>query len=102
MMHMYRLLDMAEEIAVHGQVNTRRPNRDFLLRIRRGDLAYDELLHQAEEKMQRLEHLFNASALPEAPDPALADRLLVRLRHLFYGEPQPDGPAAGQNTANPC
>jgi hypothetical protein len=50
MMHVFRLLDMAEEIALHKKVVTERPNRDFLLRIKNGEFMYEDLLARAEEK----------------------------------------------------
>jgi hypothetical protein len=51
MMHTLRLLDMAAEIATEGRVIVRRPNRDFLLAVRRGDFSYEELLQMAEERI---------------------------------------------------
>ena len=47
MMHVFRLLDMAGEIATGKGVIVRRPNRDFLLSIRKGDFEYEELVKQA-------------------------------------------------------
>jgi hypothetical protein len=37
-----------------------------------------------EKKMTEIEALYAASSLPESPDPAHAERLLVRLREEFY------------------
>lgn len=84
MMHVFRLLDMAQEIAEGKGVITKRPNRDFLLSIRSGQFEYDELLLQAEEKMKNIEILYEQSSLPELPDYRAINELLVRMRKMVY------------------
>jgi hypothetical protein len=56
MMHTFRLLNMAEEIAVHHRVIVHRKDRDFLLRIRAGDFEYEELIGMVEEKMIKIHY----------------------------------------------
>lgn len=84
MMHTFRLLDMAAEMLESGQVIVRRPNREELLAIRRGEFQYEELLEKAEAKIARIETLFLTSPLPEMPDKVLIENLLVRVRDGFY------------------
>lgn len=84
MMHTIRLLDMAEEIAVEKQIHVRRPNRDFLLKIRSGALEYDELLQMAEKKIERIEQVYAVSDLQEKPDKNTVQKLLVELREELY------------------
>lgn len=84
MMHVFRLLDMAEEIAKSKQVITRRPNREFLLSIRKGDFMYEDLVKQAEEKIEKIHELYEQSDLPDVPDKEKAEELLVRIRKVFY------------------
>jgi hypothetical protein len=84
MMHTFRLLNMAEEIAVHRKVIVYREDREFLLRIRSGEFEYEELLKRVEEKMSRIEELYAVADLPETPDERAAERLLVRIREEFY------------------
>ena len=84
MMHTIRLLDMAAEILESGVLQVRRPNRDELLRIRRGEYTYDELMAMATEKLERIERLHKQSALPEAPDRALIGRMIAAARAGFY------------------
>ncbi len=84
MMHVFRLLNMAEEIACFKQVNVRRSERDYLLKIRAGDFEYQDLVDQAEEKIQRIDELFAKSDLPEVPDVHHAEKLLVTIRDKFY------------------
>ena len=84
MLHVFRLLQMAEEIARTGTLQVRRPNREFLLQIRRGEFEYAELLAQAEQLVGQVEAAFAGSALPEAPDKAAAEATLRQVRRAFY------------------
>ena len=84
MMHTFRLLNMAAEIARYKEVRVYREDRDFLLRIRNGAFSYDTLLEMAAEKLDQMEQLYAASDLPEQPDPALAASLLIRIREEYY------------------
>jgi hypothetical protein len=84
MMHVFRLLNMAEEIAREGEVNVRRAERDWLLRIRAGEFSYDELVARAEEKIAVVNELFAKSDLPETPDLLVGESVLIRIRKEFY------------------
>jgi uncharacterized protein len=84
MMHVFRLLNMAEEIARFKKVNVRRSEREYLLQIRSGQFSYEELLEQADKKMATVDELFKQSDLPESPDPVAADLLLSKMRDAFY------------------
>jgi uncharacterized protein len=84
MMHTIRLLDTALEIIEFGTLQVRRPNREQLLKIRRGEFQYEELMEQAETKLAQIEHLFPKCKLPLQPDKELIERLLVEVRYSFY------------------
>jgi uncharacterized protein len=84
MMHVFRLLNMAEEIARFKQVNVRRPERDYLLKIRAGEFEYQDLLNQAEEKIQLIDELFKKSDLPDSPSLKRGDEILISTREYFY------------------
>lgn len=84
MMHTFRLLNMAEEIAREGRINVRRHDLEFLLSIRSGRFEYDDLVKMADEKVAEIENLFDKSDLPELPDLEKANRLLIYLREKFY------------------
>jgi tRNA U34 5-carboxymethylaminomethyl modifying enzyme MnmG/GidA len=86
MMHTIRLLEMASEIAQQGKVIVRRPNRDFLLQIRRGDFSYEELVSMAEDKTKKMEQVYKQALLPNQPDYAAVNALLVELRKKWYEE----------------
>ena len=88
MLHVFRLLRMAGEIATTGRLQVRRPDRDFLLRVRRGEFTYAELVARAEALLDQVDAAFAASNLPEAPDPKAAEALLIRVRRAWYEERQ--------------
>ncbi len=87
MMHTFRLLETARDIALHGEIRVRRPNRDALLAIKRGAFGYEELLARAETLMAEIDDLFaqNAFRLPETVNRAAAIDALVKVREKLYG-----------------
>ena len=76
---------MAEEIAKEGIIRVRRPERKFLLKIREGIFQYDDLMEMAQEKIEKINILFEKSDLPDVPDRGLAEELLIEIRKDFYG-----------------
>ncbi|WP_196893565.1 DNA polymerase beta superfamily protein [Aureivirga marina] len=84
MMHVFRLLEMAIEIAKEKKVNVKRPNRDFLLKIKSGEFDYDYLLNLANEKQKELEIAFETSNLPEKPNFEKINRLTFEIRKKLY------------------
>ena len=83
LMHTLRLLDMAEEIATEGVLKVRRPNRDWLMRVRAGEFSYEELVVRAEEQLDRVGAAFEASTLPESPDQRQVSEVLLEIREAF-------------------
>lgn len=67
-MHTFRLLDMALEIAEEGVVRVRRPNAAWLLEVRDGKFSYEEILKLTEERLLVIREAFEKSKLPEEPD----------------------------------
>ncbi len=84
MMHTFRLLNMAEEIAVEKQIHVFRKDRDFLLKIKNGEFLYDELVKMANEKIAGIEQLYATSDLPDMPDENRINELLVKMRESIY------------------
>ncbi|SFD31829.1 Predicted nucleotidyltransferase [Chitinophaga sp. CF118] len=84
MMHTFRLLSMAEEIAAEHKVIVQRSDRDFLLSIRRGEFEYEDLLKMVAEKLERIEELYLRSDLPDLPDAKRAEEILIQIREGFY------------------
>lgn len=83
LLHTIRLLDMAGEIAREGVLRVRRPNRDFLLSVRAGDFAYEDLVGRAEQQLAGVMADFEASGLQDQPDRVRVNRLLVEIRGAF-------------------
>ncbi|MCY7357070.1 MAG: nucleotidyltransferase domain-containing protein [Rudanella sp.] len=85
MMHTFRLLDMAAEILATGEVIVRRPNRAELLKIRSGAFEYDELIARAEQKVAGIDELAQRSSLPDEPDVARIEQIIIEIREEWYG-----------------
>ncbi|MGB0524068.1 MAG: DNA polymerase beta superfamily protein [Flammeovirgaceae bacterium] len=85
MMHTFRLLEMAEEILSEGKVTVKRPNREEMLAIRRGAFTYDELIAKAEIQLEKVEAAYRASKLPEQPEKAVLEQVLIEIRKEWYG-----------------
>lgn len=84
MMHVFRLLLMAKEIATEGRINVYRKDRDFLLAIKEGKFEYDELVKQAVAFKDKLPLLYQKSNLKEEPDLNAINELLVKMRESYY------------------
>lgn len=84
MMHTFRLLNMAEEIAKEKVVHVRRKDREFLLKIKAGAFDYNDLMQMADEKLARIEELFAVSDLPDMPDHTKGVETLIEIRSLLY------------------
>lgn len=84
MMHVFRLLLMAKEIAAEGRVNVYRQDRDFLLSIKEGKYDYTELLTMAEEIKNELPQLYEVSMLKEIPDRNKINEALINMREAYY------------------
>ncbi len=87
MMHTIRLLDMGIEILRDGELNVRRPDRDFLLSIKAGKYSLGEVLTMAQDRLEQLESFIKTSRLPEVVDDKRVEKELVALRERFYDEP---------------
>lgn len=85
MMHTIRLLDMAVEIFRDGQLNVRRPDREFLLAVKAGKFSLEEVLRMAEDRLADLEQYAAVSSLPEKVDEGRVQKILVMMREKLYG-----------------
>ena len=86
MMHVFRLLLMAKEIAVEGRINVHRKDREFLLSMKEGKFEYDELVQQAEALRDELPLLYQRSNLKKEPDVESINELLIKMREVYYAE----------------
>jgi hypothetical protein len=85
LMHTFRLLDIAREIALTGTFSVRTSRREELLKIKGGAYTYEALAAQANERLAELKELFAESQLPEQPDLREIEQRVIRARMAFYG-----------------
>jgi uncharacterized protein len=86
MMHVFRLLAMAKEIATDVTINVFRNDREFLLSIKEGKFEYDELVGKAEVLKEELASLYQNSNLPDEPNVEMINSVLVEMRKIYYKE----------------
>ena len=84
MMHCIRLTRMAVEIAEQKKVIVKRPDAEELLKIRNGEMEYDDLLNEAENKIVLLDTLYEKSDLPDKINPNFVNDILVDFRKKYY------------------
>jgi hypothetical protein len=85
MMHCIRLLRVALEIGKTGDIIVRRPDADDLMKIRRGERDYDDLIAEADNAIEVMNEIYEKSELPEKIDHTLLDEILITSRKKFYG-----------------
>lgn len=85
MCHVFRLLNMAQEL-LRGELNVRRSEEEIykLMQIREGKYEYDDLINEAEALIQNLDKEFESSNLPESPDKEFINELLLKIRKFVY------------------
>jgi len=86
MLHCMRLIDMSVEIAEGKGIIIRRPNAQELLDIRKGKVDLDTLIAVAEEKIARMDELFDKSTLPEKVNHKFVENLIKEIRTKFFHE----------------
>ena len=85
MMHCYRLVDMARDIAEGRGVLVRRSNSEYLLSIRRGEVDLQTLIDHVESEIAEITNLFKESNLPDRVDENLINSLIIKIRKDIYG-----------------
>jgi hypothetical protein len=86
MMHTFRLLRMAKEIAETGQPLVRRPDREELLEIKSGHFVYEELMAKADQELKQIDEGFSASRLRDEPDIDQIERWAIEIRKAWYAD----------------
>ncbi len=86
LMHTFRLLTLAEEIARTGSLTLRVADPALFRQIRGGGFTYEWLLEEAERRLERIEALFTVSALPLEPCWQEIDAAVVAIRRAFWKE----------------
>lgn len=85
MMHMFRLVHMASEIAEgRGVILERTADRQFLLDVRNHKYEYDELMARLEEDATKMNALMSASTIPDRIDPDFVNSLMIEIRNRQF------------------
>jgi uncharacterized protein len=80
LMHCIRMLDMAIEVGEGKGVNLVRPNREWLLSVRRGEISYDEIMKLIDEKKNKLDNVFESCNLPDEVDEDMVHDIILQIR----------------------
>ena len=80
--HCRRLIDISLEIGNNSTFTVKRPNADYLLQIKRGEVPLDKIIEDAERDIAGLKELYDKSDLPESVDPAFVKELLLKIRKM--------------------
>jgi len=88
MMHTFRLLRMAKEIADGGFPQIRRTDREELLMIKAGNFAYEDLMAKAAKELEKIDASFASSRLPDEPDIAQIEKWAIEIRMAWYSSRQ--------------
>lgn len=80
MMHLFRLLELAFHVAVDSEIKVRGQDPEWLLDIREGKIAYDELMENANFLFDIVKDMYRMSELPESPDLEMTKKLILNFR----------------------
>ncbi len=76
--HAYRISEEAKELLLTGHITFPRPEASILLRIRQGELPYEEVSEMLEEGVQEILEAQRISNLPESPDSSFMNEFVYR------------------------
>lgn len=84
--HVFRLVDEAEFILNHFDLDLQEPSRVAKMKaIRAGELTYDQIAREFSEAEARLLSLYNSSKLPKEPDRKAIRNILLAVLEDHYG-----------------
>lgn len=81
--HLIRLMRMCKEILLSGKVIVKRPDREELLAIRRGERTYDSLIEEAENLESECNELYETSSLPRESNRNKLDTMIVEMTERY-------------------
>lgn len=86
MAHCHRLLNMCIEILEKGELNIRRSPEEIktLLQIRAGEMEYEDLVKNANAKIELIKVLSASSSLPDEVEEGFISNLLFEVRKKAY------------------
>jgi hypothetical protein len=87
MCHTQRLIDVGTEIGLGLGIIMKRPNRDQLLAIKRGECDLQSLLEKSQQLMANMKEIYRVSLLPDRPSKeivAFLNNSLTQIRFKIY------------------
>lgn len=85
MMHMFRLVHMATEIAEgRGVILERTADRQFLMDVRNHRYEYDELIAFLDEETEKMNSAMAVSTIPEKVDTDFVNSLMIEIRNRQF------------------
>lgn len=84
MLHCTRVIQTLEELVDTGKFNVRRPNREYLLSIRKGKVDLKTIVDNANNVLDKVDSLLDTCSLLNSSDKQTIIKLLVKLRKLQY------------------
>ena len=80
MMHLFRVIELAKNLAKTGKIKVKSDQIEFLLNIRYGKFSYKELLKIANEELININLLFEKCDFPYFIDTDLIKNLIYKFR----------------------
>ena len=86
MMHCFRLMHMAAEIAEgRGVILQRTEDRQFLMDVRNHKFEYEEIIEMLERDKERMNQLMEQSTIREKIDTDFVNDLMIEIRKQQFG-----------------
>lgn len=78
-MHLCRLISEGEELLTTGKITFPRPDREYLLKVKKGDYSYDEIYELLNSYDEKFNELYEKSPLPYSADFVKVDELCRKI-----------------------
>ena len=75
---------MAREIAEGKGIVVRRPDAEYLISIRKGEVDLQTLIDDVENEIKEIDRLFSESNLPDKIENEFIHNLLINIRKKVY------------------
>lgn len=84
--HAVRVNSEAIELLSTGKITLPLPNRELILKIKKGEIPYNDIAHMIETGLMDLEEARKNSTLRETPDKEWADQFVANIYRKVCGE----------------